>query len=132
MRQCLAAGDRVRQMLAASKQCTPQKETSMSSIAISASPTAALPTPNIHPHGHGHHKKGSDVDPLTDDSTSGTAGGTAAQPATGSTQNIFGSLLTTLEQVIGIQQKPQAQAAQPVQAAQAQQLSVGSRVNLTA
>jgi hypothetical protein len=131
MRQCLAAGDRLRQMLAASKQRTPQKETSMSSIAISASPTAALPAPNVHPHGHGHHKKGSDVDSLTD-STSSTSSGTAAQPAAGSTQNIFGSLLTTLEQVIGIQPKAPAQAVQPVQAAQAQQLSVGSKVNLTA
>jgi hypothetical protein len=132
MRQCLAAGDQVRQLLAASKQCTSQKETSMSSIAISASPTAALPTPNIHPHGHGHHKKGSDVASLTDDSTSGAASGTAAQPAAGNTQNIFGSLLTTLEQVIGIQQKPQAQAVQPAEAAQAQERSVGSKINLTA
>lgn len=104
----------------------------MSSIAISASPTAALPTPNIHPHGHGHHKKGSDVASLTDDSTSGAASGTAAQPAAGNTQNIFGSLLTTLEQVIGIQQKPQAQAVQPAEAAQAQERSVGSKINLTA
>jgi hypothetical protein len=103
----------------------------MSSLAISASPTAALPAPNIHPHGHGHHKQGSDVDSLTDP-TSSTASSTATQPAAGSTQNIFGTLLTSLEQVIGIQQKPQAQAAQPVQAAQAQQLSIGSKVNLTA
>jgi hypothetical protein len=65
-------------------------------IASLTSPGAAttLPALNVHSHGHGH-KKG--LDSLTDPSSS-----TAAQPA-GSTQDLFGSLLSSLEQVIGMQ-----------------------------
>jgi hypothetical protein len=52
----------------------------------------ALTTGNIHSHGHGH-KKG--LDSATDSTDSTTA--------TGSTENLFGSILTSLEQVIGVQ-----------------------------
>jgi hypothetical protein len=66
------------------------------SLPIASSGAAtALPAVNIHSHGHGH-KKG--LDALTDSSSS-----TAAQSPAGSTQNMFGSLLNSLEQVIGMQ-----------------------------
>jgi hypothetical protein len=66
----------------------------MSSIANLTS-TPALPQLNIHSHGH---KKGSHVE-SADDSGSDTA---APVPA-GTQQNLFGSLLQSLEQVIGVQ-----------------------------
>jgi len=54
---------------------------------------SALPSLNVHSHGHGH-KKG--LESATD-STSDTDA-----PA-GSTQSLFSNLLTTMEQVVGIQ-----------------------------
>jgi hypothetical protein len=67
----------------------------MSSIENLKFMPAALPRVNIHPHGH---KKGShlglDGDPSSD---------TAAQVPVGTAQNLFGSLLHSLEQVIGLQ-----------------------------
>jgi hypothetical protein len=106
----------------------------MSSLAMPSSATPALPALNIPPHGHGHgHKRGSEVDSLTDSSSS-----TAAQIPVGSAQNLFGNLLNTLEQVIGIQPNSQAQtataaAATPAAAATGSaQPSIGSKINLTA
>jgi hypothetical protein len=74
------------------------KETSMSVIAnLGSSVAAALPPINAHLHGH---KKGSHVQSADD--TSGSSDGTAQVPA-GLQQNLFGSLLSSLEQVIGVQ-----------------------------
>jgi len=67
----------------------------MSSISNLTSAASALPTLNIHPHGH---KKGSHVE-SADDSSSNTA----AQAPAGTVQNLFGTLLQSLEQVIGLQ-----------------------------
>jgi hypothetical protein len=71
------------------------KETRMSSIANLSSAPSALPPVNVHPHGH---RRGSHVE-STDDSSSDTA----AQVPPGAAQNLFGSLLQSLEQVIGVQ-----------------------------
>ena len=71
------------------------KENHMSSISNLTSAASALPTLNIHPHGH---KKGSQVG-SADDSSSNTA----AQAPAGTVQNLFGTLLQSLEQVIGLQ-----------------------------
>jgi hypothetical protein len=110
---------------------TTPKEITMSSLAIPSSATPALPALNIPPHSHGHgHKKGSEMDSLTDSSSS-----TAAQIPVSSAQNLFGSLLNTLEQVIGIQPNSQAQAAPTAPAgpgAASAQPSIGSKINLTA
>ena len=59
------------------------------------SASSALPTLNIHTHGH---KKGSHVG-SPDDSTSSSS----AQAPAGSVQNLFGTLLQSVEQVIGLQ-----------------------------
>jgi hypothetical protein len=67
----------------------------MSSIANLSSAPSALPPVNVHPHGH---KRGSHVE-----STDNSSSDTAAQIPPGATQNMFGSLLQSLEQVIGIQ-----------------------------
>jgi hypothetical protein len=67
----------------------------MSTIPALTSAPSAFPLVNIHPHGH---KKASQVD------SSGTSGSTtAAQVPPATAQNLFGSLLQTLEQVIGVQ-----------------------------
>src|ERR1700749_463777 len=58
----------------------------MSLPIASSGAASALPAVNIPPHGHGH--KGSD---------------SAAQIPAGTGQNLFGGLLTSLEQVIGAQ-----------------------------
>ena len=67
----------------------------MSTIPALTSAPSAFPLVNSHSHGH---KKGSPVDPS---STSGST--TAAQVPPATAQNLFGSLLQTLEQVIGVQ-----------------------------
>jgi hypothetical protein len=82
-----------------------EKETSMSLPIASTGAAAALQTGIIHSHGHGH-KKG--LDSATD---SGDGAGAA-----GSTENLFGSLLTSMEQSIGA--KPAAGASQTKPAAQ--------------
>jgi hypothetical protein len=66
-------------------------------IASAAAAGSALPAMNVHSHGHGH-KKGleSATDSITD-STSDT------DAPTGSTQSLFGNLLSSMEQVIGTQ-----------------------------
>lgn len=67
----------------------------MSTIPNLTSAPSAFPLVNIHPHGH---KKASQVD------SSGTSGSTtAAQVPPATAQNLFGSLLQSLEQVIGVQ-----------------------------
>jgi hypothetical protein len=83
----------------------------MSSIANLTSASSALPSLNIRPHGH---KKGSHVG-STDDSGSNTAG----QVPVGTVQNLFGTLLQSLEQVIGVQLGATAPAATAATAASA-------------
>ena len=77
----------------------------MSSIANLTSAPAALPQFNFHPHGH---KKGSQV-VSADDSDSSSS--TAAPVPAGTQKNLFGSLLQSLEQVIGVQLSAAAPAA---------------------
>jgi hypothetical protein len=67
----------------------------MSSIANITSASSALPPVNVHPHGH---KRGAHVESAGDSSSD-----TAAQVPVGAAQNLFGSLLQSLEQVIGVQ-----------------------------
>jgi hypothetical protein len=74
----------------------------MSSLAIPSAVTSTLPAVNIHPHGHGH-KKGSPLDPAADSSSD-----TTAQIPVGSTQNLFGSLFNSLQQIIGARAVPAA------------------------
>jgi hypothetical protein len=71
------------------------KETRMSSIANITSASPALPPLNIHPHGH---KRGAHVESAGDSGSD-----TAAQVPAGAAQNLFGNLLQSLEQVIGVQ-----------------------------
>jgi hypothetical protein len=67
----------------------------MSTIPALTSAPSAFPLVNIHSHGH---KKGSQVD-----STGNSGSTTAAQVPPATAQNLFGSLLQSLEQVIGVQ-----------------------------
>jgi hypothetical protein len=83
----------------------------MSLIPNLTSASSALPTLNIHTHGH---KKGSHVG-SPDDSTSSSA----AQAPAGSVQNLFGTLLQSVEQVIGLQLSPAKPAAAAATAATA-------------
>jgi hypothetical protein len=114
------------------------KENQMSSIANLTS-TPALPQLNTHPHGH---KKGSHV-ASADDSDSTSNSNTAAPVPVGTQQNLFGSLLQSLEQVIGVQLSATAPAgaaaaATPASAAAATSQSAnspqsaGSKVNVLA
>ena len=71
----------------------------MSSITSLSSATQSLLPLNVHPHGHRHggHVKSTD-------STDGSASDAAAPPVpAGTQQSLFGTLLTSLEQVIGLQ-----------------------------
>src|SRR6266851_4727012 len=84
----------------------------MSLIPNLTSASSALPTLNIHTHGH---KKGAHVG-SPDDSTSSSS----AQAPAGSVQNLFGTLLQSVEQVIGLQlsaAKPAATTAATAAAA---------------
>jgi len=81
----------------------------MSLIPNLTSASSALPTLNIRTHGH---KKGSHVG-SPDDSTSSSA----AQAPAGSVQNLFGTLLQSVEQVIGLQLSPAKPAAAATTAA---------------
>ena len=65
----------------------------------------ALPAVITQPHGHGH-RKGIDLN------ASDASSSTAAQIPVGSAPNLFGSLISTLEQVIGIQPPAAPNAAQ--------------------
>jgi hypothetical protein len=78
------------------------------------SASSALPTLNIHTHGH---KKGSHVG-SPDDSTSSSS----AQAPAGSVQNLFGTLLQSVEQVIGLQ----LSAAKPAAAATSAAAAAGA------
>jgi hypothetical protein len=107
----------------------------MSTSAIPAAANAALSATNIHPHGHGH-KHGMPLDALTDPSSS-----SAAQTPSGSTQNLFGTVLNTLEQVAGIQLTAAGQSPRPTAQTVPVQATValpnaptagGSKINLTA
>jgi hypothetical protein len=76
----------------------------MSSIAIPSAVSSTLPAANIHPHGHGHgHKNGSPLDATADSSSD-----TAAQIPVGTAQNLFGSLFSSLQQLIGARPAPAA------------------------
>jgi hypothetical protein len=99
----------------------------MSSLAIPSAATSTLPAANAHPHGHGH-KKGALMDPFTDSSSS-----TTAQIPVGSTQNLFGSLFNSLQQIIGAQPaavaKPAATLGNTAAAAAA---AAGAKINVMA
>jgi hypothetical protein len=107
------------------------------SIPISASTAApALPALSGQVHGHGH-KKGGSLESLTDSTSTDSTSSTAAQLPVGSVQNLFGSLLSSLEQVIGIQPPQAAQSAATQSPAAAQSpnaslTSIGSRISLLA
>ena len=99
----------------------------MSSLAIPPAVTSTLPAVNIHPHGHGH-KKGSALDPTADSNSS-----TTAQIPVGSTQNLFGSLFSSLEQLIGAQPAPATSApAAATNDTAAAAASAGSKINVMA
>jgi hypothetical protein len=103
----------------------------MSSLTM-PSVTAALPAVNVHPHGHGH-KKGSELDPTTDTDSS-----TAAQIPVGSAQNMFGSLFSSLTQILGGQPAAAASSAATSattanpNAVAAAAATAGSKINLMA
>ncbi len=83
----------------------------MSSIANLSSASSALSAMTVRAHGH---KKGSQLDSL-DDSSSDT---TAAVPA-GTQQNLFSSMLQSIEQAIGLQSTTATPAAATTTAANA-------------
>jgi hypothetical protein len=97
----------------------------MSSLAVPSAVTSTLPAANVHPHGHGH-KKGSLMDPFTDSSS-----GTAAQVPVGSTQNLFGSLFNSLQQIIGAQPAAASPAAAASNAA-SPAAAAGAKLNVMA
>ena len=70
----------------------------MSALTMPTAVTPALPAVNLPAHGHGHggHKKASPLDPTTDSSSN-----TAAPIPVGTAQNLFGSLFSSLQQIIG-------------------------------
>jgi hypothetical protein len=100
----------------------------MSSLAIPSSVTAALPALNVHPHGHGH-KKGAELDPSTDSTSS-----TAAQVPVASAQNLFGKAFTALEQLIGLQPPSVSTpaAAASTNSAAASDTKVNPKINVMA
>src|SRR5579863_2399606 len=66
---------------------------------LSSVSPSALPPVNLHGHGHKH---GSHVE-STDTSQDSTSNDALGQAPAGSTQSLFGTLLQSLEQVIGLQ-----------------------------
>jgi hypothetical protein len=108
----------------------------MSSLAIPSSVAAALPAVNVKPHGGHGHKKGSEVDPLSD--STGTS--TAAQVPAGSAQSLFGNAFNALEQLVGIQPPSAASLAAPgspaaptnANSTAASVAAAGSKINLFA
>jgi hypothetical protein len=66
---------------------------------LSSVSPSALPPVNLHSHGHKH---GSHVE-STDASDESTSNDALGQAPAGSTQNLFGTLMQSLEQVIGLQ-----------------------------
>jgi len=72
----------------------------MSSVTnLSSVSPAALPPVNLRSHGHKH---GSQVD-STDASSDSTSNDALGQAPAGATQSLFGTLMQSLEQVIGLQ-----------------------------
>lgn len=71
----------------------------MSLPLTSTAAASSLPAVSTHSHGHGH-KKG--LSSLTD-STDSTDSSSSTTAQAGSTQDLFSSLLTSMEQVIGTQ-----------------------------
>jgi hypothetical protein len=70
----------------------------MSSITIANAASNALPTVNFRPHGRGHGKKSSDME-----SQSQSAIGSMGQMPVGASQPLLGSMLQSLQQVVGSQ-----------------------------
>jgi hypothetical protein len=109
------------------------------SIPVSSS-TAAPAIPAVSGHSHGGHKKGGSLESLFDSSSTSSTdstSSTAAQLPVGSTQNLFGNLLSSLEQVIGIQppqisQSGAVQSPGSTQTPSAPLTTIGSRISLTA
>jgi hypothetical protein len=99
------------------------KENHMSSIPNLTSASSALPSLSIHTHSH---KKGSHVE-SADDSGSNSA----AQAASGSVQNLFGRLLQSLEQVVGLQLSAAKPAATAATAATAAAATTGAGASAT-
>jgi hypothetical protein len=106
----------------------------MSSLAIPSAVSAALPALNVKPHGHGH-KKGSEVDPFSDSTSSSTA----AQVPAGSAQGLFGNAFNALEQLVGVQPPSAATLAAaptsltaPTNSTAASVAAAGSKINLFA
>ncbi|HEV7613419.1 MAG TPA: hypothetical protein VGO37_16185 [Steroidobacteraceae bacterium] len=106
------------------------KETHMLPIASVSSAPSALSSINTHPH----HRKGSRVESAAG---FGSSSDPSAQVPAGTAQSLFGSLLSSLEQVIGVKSSaatpktaPAATAAQtdPTLAAN----TARSRVNVNA
>jgi hypothetical protein len=71
------------------------KEIPMSLLSIGHSAAAALPAVNFHPH---NHRRTSNAGSGSDDTSN-----SAAQVPVATVQNLFGHLLDSLEQVIGLQ-----------------------------
>ncbi len=86
----------------------------MSSLNMPAAVTPNLPALNIPSHGHGHHKNASVLDP-----TENSSSATAAPIPVGTAQSFFGSLFSSLQQIIGGQSPAAATnpAAAPANAA---------------
>jgi hypothetical protein len=98
------------------RNANPRKFPMSAATNLSSVSPAGLPPVNLHSRGHRH---GAHVE-STDDSTS--ADTPAADAPSGSTQNLFGTLMQSLEQVIGLQPStttPAAAAATPATAASA-------------
>ena len=74
---------------------------------LSSVSPSALPPVNLRGHGHKH---GSHVE-STDASQDSTSNDALGQAPAGSTQNLFGSLMQSLEQVIGLQPSTTTPAA---------------------
>jgi hypothetical protein len=103
----------------------------MSSLTMPSAVSAALPAVNIHPHGHGH-KKGLSLDPTAESSSD-----TAAQIPVGSAQNLFGSLFSSLQQIIGAQPvpaaaNPAASIASAASSAAGSAAAAGAKINVMA
>jgi hypothetical protein len=90
----------------------------MSIITNLTSTSSALPPVNIHPHGH---KKGAQA------ASAGDFGSdTAAQVPAGTAQNLFRTMLQSLEQVIGVQLGATASTATPTAATTAASTTTGA------
>ncbi|HEX4242223.1 MAG TPA: hypothetical protein VHZ53_12495 [Steroidobacteraceae bacterium] len=80
----------------------------MSSVSTVSGAAPALPQLNIQPHGHGHRHGHVQSADSTDSS-----GDTAAPVPAATQQSLFGNLLSSLEQAIGLQ-PPSSTSSTPV------------------